>query len=123
MNIDNINATIETIKHNQKLSFFMGDWIGNYEDLTTPENECGTACCLAGYAAITKNGGEVDFHQDVYEDAKTFLGLDDDTADALFVPGRGYIDETDKDVAISVLEHLRDTGGILWQTLPDKRKL
>lgn len=135
MNIDNINKTIETIKFNQSLAFYMGDWITSQSDFISEQNECGTACCLAGYAAITEYGSSDNVpHNDSYEDdigtvpytdyfklGADYFGIDMKTAVELFAPNGGHISETDKEIGIRVLEHLRDTGEVLWPKLPSKR--
>ena len=71
-----------------------------------PSTDCKTACCLAGAAVLLSNPdnlpppsaytstGEANFEK-VYKTAKTWLGLDDETAIELFEPDhKDYIDIT-----------------------------
>ena len=137
MNIDNINKTIQRIKDDQTIAFFMGDWVDSFEDFATLENECGTACCLAGYAAVTEHGSvdsiphNASYHDDGkdigYTDylkmAQDYFGISENTAIQLFIPDiGGHFFQTDKAIGIQVLEHLRDTGEVLWSKLPSCKR-
>ena len=127
MNIDNINKTIQRIKDDQSVSFYMGDYILN--DAVIQGNHCGTACCLAGYATLAEFGTEANIplngrhydgegYVDHFEHAKAYFGIDENTADALFIPHIGHINNTNKEDAIKVLEALRDTGEVIWNEIP-----
>jgi hypothetical protein len=122
INKDAINDTIALITARKDLDFDMSNFVET--------NECGTACCLAGYASIAQYGSldaipisyvnrdGVHF-RDYYTTAMEYFGLSKSEADALFIPKtNGHINNTNKNTAILVLETLRDTGKIIWDDLP-----
>lgn len=97
--------------------------------------ECGTACCLAGAVVqfegldtfpLDGNGKVAAFHSygtiGVGEQAATFLGLDEGSADLLFMPwgtriNGEYYDSSefnDPEVASATLKHLLKTGQVVW---------
>jgi hypothetical protein len=124
MNIENIDKTIKTIEHHQKVAdifFDMGMFIDTH-------HTCGTAACIGGFAAIAAKGDKIKkvFKSDKAPETigQRFLDLDDETAHDLFYPtGLEYgFSATAKD-AIKVLEHLKKTGKVKWSVVnPDPIK-
>jgi hypothetical protein len=149
LNIAAIDATIARIRANQNFKFNMRDWgVSGAMNLDDDGHFCGTSACIAGFAVIADGKYkirkvqqvlhdeviEVDaidsqgFTLDISKEGKNILGLDQDTADRLFIPDRASVyDEKNNilldgpnffsataDQAIAVLEHLRDTGELDW---------
>lgn len=116
INKDAINATIEVMRNTQDFQFDMGSWVGKTYDETG--NECGTSCCLAGFAYIAKTGQKItvedSYVKPFYEEAKEYFNIDDRTASNLFTPSNDGIDQNSIETGIRALEYLRDTGEVLW---------
>lgn len=110
---ENVQKTIDAIRYN----------VENKTDVTfdmhhySVPHECGTSCCIAGFAYLAKHG-EVATHYSteiVGDTAQEFLGLTDIQKQKLFNPthtDNGY--EATYEEGIKVLEHLRDTGVVDW---------
>ncbi len=101
-NIENINRMIDAIKK-EKTRIYMGTFLQR-----APENVCGTAACLAGWANVLRAADENGDYRLVgfgiqrpdsavfvhdYESTRSaadFMGIDDIHADRLFY-GRGVV--------------------------------
>lgn len=82
---------------------------------------CGTTACIAGHAAIIGFAlGEIGGfnYGTVADNARDWLGLDDDQADKLFLPESrtGGTRQATIPKVLSVLKNLRDTGRVDWKT-------
>lgn len=103
------------------VGFNMADFISETEpDLDVKDhagNECGTACCIAGYLALLlRRCGERGPASTL---AQYHLGLDDYEAEQLFM-GLGYnhnraLDEITPAEALAVIDHAIETGVIDWR--------
>lgn len=112
-------------------------YIGNYVSVPTPDGrrggdstealrDCGTAACIAGWAAYLFDGSPISCalpntgETEAHEAAAELLGLNEDEAYALFIPivlaGR-WNDITNADAAL-VLDHLIRTGRVDWSVAP-----
>lgn len=120
MNTDRILTLARAIDNNvavyegQLVDFNMDEWITPMEDVEGRRApKCGTAACIGGHAEILFNpsniGGFVD-------NAAELLGLDHDTADALFFPVyyKRRWDRITRAKAARVLRHLAKTGNVDW---------
>jgi hypothetical protein len=86
---------------------------------------CGTTACIAGHAAIIGFAwGEIGGfnYGTVADNAKEWLGLDDDQADKLFLPESrsGGTRQATIPKVLSVLKNLHDTGRVDWKVRIDK---
>lgn len=142
MNIDNIKATIKTMRAH-KGHFNMSDWFdfNGLEDddnkhleipLGEAINHCGTSACIAGFAVLTANPKKSWMETySIPDDAAEFFELDSYTARRIFQPDaiphpsdpescRWYQPLLINQVsdAIPVLEHLITTGEIDWTKSP-----
>jgi hypothetical protein len=157
VNVENINKTIARIRANKNFKFNMADWGDHDEQVfDNNKHPCGTSACIAGFASLasgsvpivkeiftywTGHDEEKSIEVDVmkfdeaadngysgaFDVGRNYLGLTEDQADALFIPSRKYIGDTNGHIfmgpdffaatdedAIRVLEHLRDTGNVDW---------
>lgn len=116
INVDNIQKTIDTMREygNKVYAFDMDLYTKDIsENEDHPYSECGTACCIASFAVIAKNGSiEVD-QPNVAEEARDFLGLGDH-ASHLFSPNNNPAWNATLDQGIAILEHLKETSTIDW---------
>lgn len=119
MNINNINKTIDLMRTTRDYGFYMG--LYHEEKFDDDDNVCGTNFCLAGFACVAKHGttlppvsSDAFFMMDMKGEAASYFGIDEVTAEQLFIPGNDGIEQRDMNVGIRALEHLRDTGEVLW---------
>lgn len=133
-NVDNINTLIALLKGEladqtkiNKMPFTMGGYAGAGDAF------CRTAACLCGHVNFyldVKAGGftlrEMQLRAAAHWRAAAWLGISDEAADMLFLlegPGVGLsgLEPFDQfpaaeriHAAVTVLEHLRDTGRVDW---------
>lgn len=123
-NIENINKLIEVLKSDRaKNHFNMSVWLDNgksYPPLPSEINKCGTVACIGGWCNVLQYEENPDkFYAADYQalEETDWLGLDDDSAHALFYSSVSF-GITDPLDVIPVLEHLRDTGEVDWSLSP-----
>ena len=144
MNIENIQKIVDMLKADDGSHFLMSEWVqwlphvkeARIETVVTEYVECGTACCIAGWANMIRLGDKAkelrdhDFRSEVQDryEAREWLGIDDDVATELFQPGAwrtlNYQYEMDaidrlpanqrRLAGIAVLENLIQTGEADW---------
>lgn len=108
--------------------------------VTSISNGCGTACCIAG-ALVQFEGlikpvveGSPNFFDEVDDEtddlvegvgtlAASYLGIDKDDSDKLFVPWshfeyESYTEFSDPDRAAQVIRHYLETGVVDWDMFP-----
>ncbi len=127
MNVENIRKTIDAIRAEKIARFDMSNWC-------VEKNHCGTAACIAGFAALIDTDhvksprgdrwsffaigdSQIDANiRYVDEVAQDFLGLTTDQAHDLFMPDilRVPLREVSAENAIKVLENLIETGDVDW---------
>jgi hypothetical protein len=116
MNIENIDKTIEAIRHAKEKGIFFD--MGMFIDRN---HTCGTAACIGGFAAILAKDGLKNlprYAENIDLIAADFLGLDGEQAGSLFYPGateNGW--QASAENAIEVLEHLKETGEANWSRI------
>lgn len=126
MNRRNIRRVINAIKAGQirkRKFFFNMNTFGcpRYDYGDGIPHVCGTAACIAGYAAAVA-GNNIEESEDSYLLARNFLDIDGSQALALFYPHswrnkHGHQknwDDMKPRHAIRVLEHLSKTGEVDW---------
>jgi hypothetical protein len=139
VNIENIDKIIEWIKADQAKHFKMRGWQNN---LAHPGRGvehfeyCNTAFCIAGWIDqhLQREDGATDetlkFGNNFYgyrDKGADFLGLDPYTAGELFLMNseeqRMKFDklpnEERADIAVKVLENLKETGRVTWDDFVD----
>lgn len=101
MNTERILHIADLIEKLEPQQFDMSDYIYTAE--------CGTVACIAGWTYLTYGGCG-----DPYSEARNLLGLDEDRADALFLPyGCDWEDITPAHAA-QTLRKLAETGEVDW---------
>lgn len=117
VNVANIDKVIRAIKDEYNSfnmsTFFLGD--------DDPTNFCGTPMCIAGHAAsirYNEEGSEKSLYRIFCSS-----GFDDYVSDWLGVNSMQGIEmyfncpmerRGDRDYAIAMLEHLKETGEVVW---------
>ena len=147
LNTDRLEQLADHLEAVGDEHFHMGIWVEddprsyhylypNTGDLVADIRQCGTRACLAGHAAMLfrppDDSDIPDFYDDddedlnsgVKDEARVWLGLTMEQADALFVPTAGgdlrdavhcrLADLTVEDAAWT-LRHLADTGQVVWK--------
>ena len=123
-NVKNINKVINAIRaagtgEYEGLGFNMAAWhAGNgvFSDLSG--HKCGSVACIAGWAWAVSSGGtkRIPYWPDNGYTAhgRDFFDISVQQARDLFTPDITDLDEITVDQAIETLEHLRDTGEVVW---------
>ena len=129
MNTDNINLVIASIRGEIEatktagfnMNHFVADTSHDVEDMTG--RDCGTIACIAGHAYLLDKQASPNAEAHAYRATTSyldvgaeFLGItDSDDAERLFY-GSNYdrLEDITPEQAITVLEHLRDTGNVNW---------
>jgi hypothetical protein len=87
-----------------------------------PEPDCGTMACVAGWTSYLSGMGDFRTGGTIAKSAASWLGLDDEQSDRMFVPGilgedTGKVclgNATTKD-AVTMLDRFIRTGKIVWR--------
>ena len=88
---------------------------GSYED----GNECGTVCCLAGFAAWEAGDGYGD-EGEIFAMAQDWLDLDDYQSNALFFPWTGLRSLADSETRYRWREVLPDQGAEVCRRVAER---
>lgn len=108
MNVERILELADIIEKqpHTKVSSREGFNMGSFE------HDCGTPCCIGGWAnALFGNG-----RQDCSDDASGYLGLESEVGDELYFPCDTDVplDAITPAHAAAVLRHLAETGRVDW---------
>lgn len=124
MNVANIRRLARRLRSPSAEGHFdLTNWLEPADD-TVPLGQaihtCGTVACIAGFAAVMAEPTLKDRHLDgldYSERGQKFLGLTDSQARALFIPDAEKVDydAVTRFIAADVLDHLADTGEVIWQ--------
>ena len=143
MNVENIKKVRDMIAACDPANFNMSDFIRSYElwgktaeklKQAQPEENCGTACCLAGWAvtAMLKEGANpLDFAAKGYPEALNYYNIEKKAADYFglsFIEARELFmaDASRSNIreaqiqpseAVAVLDNLVETGEVDWKQI------
>lgn len=125
MNVDNIRRLAARLREPDAAAHFdLSDWISVQDDgidmtLGQAINNCGTVACIAGWACVLANpelsvsDADEPAGFNIMDTARDFLGLDPFEAHSLFVP-TGHVYAATAAQAADVLDHLAETGEVVW---------
>jgi hypothetical protein len=124
MNTNGMNRLIDVLKavndsENSILGFDMN--IG-YKDRNSTSHDCGSACCIGGWCQkiLTDDGEEVKYLVNSLEGAfQKITGSDYDTAHEVCWPDYSPAYRASLPAAIHMLEYLRDSHIVNWQSAID----
>lgn len=121
MNKKNIKKLINRLRYMKRttakpqVGFNMSTYIERGGCPDKSGHDCGTVACLAGHATLL--AGETNYNKIdayAYDTGKTYLGLTEAQADALFLPDTAPWAAITLDHAIGTLEHLLEAGEVTW---------
>lgn len=118
LKIDNIQKTIDLMRTDNTIRMNMAHWIAQDGRDPNDDHWCGTTCCIAGFAIVSKYGKVVNPYGPepipLVETAREYLGINDEQAEQLFYAPTEAAWKITADSGIKLLEHLRDTGEVDW---------
>lgn len=113
MNKDNMRKLIDVLEDDDLL-FYENDPV--YFDMCTYfyRNDCETAACIAGHAAILSDQEDIE-NSRVFYIARNWLDLTEQEAGDLFAPSHIEIEEITKAEAVETLKNFLETGKVKWR--------
>lgn len=125
MNVERITQLADFIEKLPPKRFEISTWASPVDDHSKSlktvgelKHNCGTCACIGGWAEALFNPDDHAFNMSgdsalLIENARQLLDLDDETADALFMPSASW-DQVTREMAAATLRNLALTGEVVW---------